>query len=308
MYNRGIEAFLAVVRTQNISKAAVQLHLSQTTVSKRLCVLEQELETILFERGKGLKTIRLTPAGENFAPMAERWDLLFRETQLLLSAGPRLSLSILTLDSIINSIFPALYTALSLHEPKIQLNVITAHSGEAYEEVDRRHVSVAFSLLERNHPNVIAAPCYSEPMVVLKPTEGPSAQPSLLHPGELDRSEELYIHWSTSFQLWHDKWWDPALPCKAQVDTAQLMLLFLQEPTQWAIMPLSVATKIHSQGRYAIFFLSDPPPDRVVYKLTHKYPKSSTVASLKIFDYYLEQVIKNEFSGLNLQQQTLVTL
>lgn len=298
MYNRGIEAFLAVIRTQNISKAAEQLNLSQTTVSKRLRVLEQEVDTVLFERGKGFKTIRLTPTGENFVAVAERWDLLYRETQAVLSAGPRLSLSILVLDSIISSIFPALYTALSHHEPKIQLNVITSHSVEAYEEVDRRHVNVAFSLLERNHPNVIVSPCYSEPMVVLKVSPAPFSQPGLVHSGELDRSHELYVRWSAGFQLWHDTRWDPSMTCTNQVDTARLMLLGLQEPGQWAIMPLSVALVSQRLGNFSIYFLSDPPPDRIVYKLTHKQPKSSTLASLIIFDQYLEQVIKSKFEGL----------
>ena len=298
MYNRGIEAFLAVVRTQNISKAADQLNLSQTTVSKRICVLEQEVETTLLERGKGLKTIRLTPAGENFVAVAERWDLLYRETQAVLSGGPRLSLSILVLDSIISSIFPALYNLLIHHEPKIQLNVVTSHSVEAYEEVDRRHVNVAFSQLERNHPNVMVSPCYSEPMVVLKVTPTPLSQPGLVHSAELNRSHELYVRWSTSFQLWHDSRWDPATPCLAQVDTARLLLLGLQKLGQWAVMPLSVALVSQKLGNYSLFFLSDPPPDRIVYKLTHKQPKSSTIASLKVFDHYLEQVIKSEFEGL----------
>jgi DNA-binding transcriptional LysR family regulator len=305
MYNRGIEAFLAVVRTQNISKAAEQLHLSQTTVSKRLRVLEQEVATVLFERGKGLKAIRLTPSGENFVALAERWDLLFRETQVALSSGPHISLSILMLDSIVSSIFPALYTALSRHEPKIQLNVVTSHSVEAYEEVDRRHVNVAFSQLERNHPNVIVSPCYSEPMVVLKLASTPFSQPGLLQPDELDRSHELYVRWSTSFQLWHDKRWDQSMPCMAQFDTARLLVLGLQEAEQWAIMPLSMAIASQKMGNYAMFFLSDPPPDRIVYKLTHKQPKSSTIASLKIFDHYLEQVIKSEFEGLIVHQPKL---
>lgn len=298
MYNRGIEAFLAVVRTQNISKAAEQLHLSQTTVSKRLCVLEQELETVLFERGKGLKLIRLTPAGENFVSMAERWDLLYCETQHTLAAGPQLTLSILILDSLINSIFPALYEALSRHEPKIQLSVITSHSGVAYEDIDRRNVNVAFSLLERNHPNVLATPCYSEPMVVLK--AGPASQPGAdrLHPDELDRRQELHLNWSPGYKLWHDKWWDPAIPCMAQVDTAQLMLLFLQKPEHWAIMPLSVAMRAQRKGTHSLYYLTDPPPDRVVYKLVHKHPKSSTLASLRIFDQYLDQVLQTEFAGL----------
>ncbi|TWH47367.1 Transcriptional regulator [Sporomusa sp. KB1] len=36
MYFPGIEAFLAIVRTESISKAAELLHLSQATVSYRL--------------------------------------------------------------------------------------------------------------------------------------------------------------------------------------------------------------------------------------------------------------------------------
>lgn len=296
MYNPGIEAFLAVVRTQNLSRAAIQLNLAQSTVSKRLKVLEQEIGTVLFERGKGFKSIRLTPAGEAFITIAERWDSLLRETQILHSGGPQLSLSILTLDSLINSTFPALYRALSHHEPKIRLKVVTSHSVEAYEEVERRHVEVAFSLLERTHPNVVVEKCYTEPMVVLQVASSPQAEPQMIHPQELDPNQELYVRWGPSFQLWHDKWWDPSYHGQPQLDTAQLLLLFLQEAKQWAIMPLSVAKRAQAKGKYAIYYLSEPPPDRVVYKLTHKQPKASTEASLKVFDHYLESVVKNEFS------------
>ena len=51
MYALGIEAFLAVVRTQNVSRAAEQLNLSQSALSKRLRVLEQEFGANLIERG-----------------------------------------------------------------------------------------------------------------------------------------------------------------------------------------------------------------------------------------------------------------
>jgi DNA-binding transcriptional LysR family regulator len=50
-----IQAFLAVVSNQSLTKAAEILHLSQSSVSHRLKNLEQELDLILIERGKGLK-------------------------------------------------------------------------------------------------------------------------------------------------------------------------------------------------------------------------------------------------------------
>ncbi len=66
MYFPGIEAFLAIVKTENLSKAAEFLHLSQATVSYRLKTLEQEMGGLLVERRKGVSQIRLTPKGANF--------------------------------------------------------------------------------------------------------------------------------------------------------------------------------------------------------------------------------------------------
>lgn len=300
MYALGIEAFLAVVRTQNISQAAKMLNLAQSTTSKRLKILEQELGTALFERGKGLKSIRLTTYGEQFIDLAERWDSLWQETQLLQPGKPKLALSIGTLDSIINSIFPSLYNALSQHEPKLSLKIVTSHSPDLYEEVERRNVDVAFSLLERTHPNVILEKCYTEPMVVLRPSMSSQSKAEFIHPHELDPNHELYVSWNPVYRIWHDRWWPPASPGQTKVDTTQLVLYILKKVEQWSIVPLSVAKAALSKGNFAIFYLTDPPPERICYKMKHKYPKSSTVEALKIFDYYLDILVQNEFGDASM--------
>jgi len=56
MDHRSIDTFMAVARTRNVSQAAEQLNLSQSAVSKRVKMLEQELGIVLFERVKGNKT------------------------------------------------------------------------------------------------------------------------------------------------------------------------------------------------------------------------------------------------------------
>ena len=152
MFNPGIEVFLAIVRTRNISRAAEQLNLSQSTVSKRLKVLEQEINAILFERGKGNKVLSLTLAGEEFIDLAERWQSLWRETQFLHGASSNLFLSIGTLDSMNYAVFPSLYKALSQHIPRINLKIITSHSYDLYDLVEKRQVDIAFTLHRRNHP------------------------------------------------------------------------------------------------------------------------------------------------------------
>lgn len=295
MYALGIEAFLAVARTQNISRASESLNLAQSTMSKRLKVLEQELGVMLIERGKGLKSIRLTPAGEAFIEIAERWDALVRETKILQTEGPKLTLSIGSLDSINYAVFPWLYRKLNQHQPKLSLQVITAHSGELYEMIERRKVDVAFTLQERVHPHVIVEKCYTEPMVGLRITAPEHREHELVHPKELDPDYELYVRWGPSYQIWHDYWWNPICPGRVHIDTAQLILSFLSDVNQWAIVPLSVAKIALAKGNFSIFGLSENPPDRVCYKIRHKNTKASIVEGIKILDGYLQLLLEKEF-------------
>ena len=57
-----LEAFVAVAKYKNFSKAARELFLTQPTVSAHIQNLEKELGTILFNRNN--KCITLTKSGE----------------------------------------------------------------------------------------------------------------------------------------------------------------------------------------------------------------------------------------------------
>lgn len=290
MNHLGIEAFLAVVRTQNITKASEQLHLAHSTVSKRIRVLEEEVGAILIERGKGLKSVHLTPTGEYFAELAERWDSLNHEMTLLQSESLKMVLSIGVLDTMINSFFPSLYAKLIQHQYQYRLKIITGHSAENYDLIERRQVDVAFSLLEQTHQSVQVEKCLAEPLVILRTAAFAQTPPQIYHPTDLDSSYELYLRWSPSYQLWHDTYW-ASNTNRIQLDTSQLIVNLLREDKFWAIVPLSVAKSALQRGNFSICYLSDPPPERYIYKLTHKYPKASTVESLKIFDHCLQCVL-----------------
>lgn len=61
MEYRVLKYFLAVVREENMSRAAQVLHLTQPTLSRQIAQLEDELGAKLFERGN--RAITLTHAG-----------------------------------------------------------------------------------------------------------------------------------------------------------------------------------------------------------------------------------------------------
>ena len=94
-----IQAFLSVVRCRNISRAAEELFVSQTAITYRLKNLEQEMGVRLLDRGRGMKSISLTPAGDDFLSVAERWDALWKETELLKQEGDKLALNFGAVES-----------------------------------------------------------------------------------------------------------------------------------------------------------------------------------------------------------------
>lgn len=293
MNHLSIEAFLAVVRTQNISKASEQLHLAQSTLSKRIQVLEQEVGVPLIERGKGIKTIHLTPTGEHFVGLAERWISLSREMNILQSSAPALTLSIGVIDSVINSFFSSLCDRLQQHQQDCRLKITTSHSSDLYALVEQRQVDVAFSLLEQNHQSVAVSKCLAEPYVILRTAAFTANPPHLYQAADLNPNHELYVRWGPTFQLWHDAQWAPNKN-RIQLDTAQLIIHLLRNDNFWSIVPLSVAKNALHRGDFSISQLADPPPERIVYKLTHKYPKASTVESLKVFDRCLQAVLAEQ--------------
>jgi len=291
MNNLGMDTFLALVRTQNVSRAAEQLNVTQSTVSKRLKLLEEEIGTVLFERVKGNKTFRLTPAGEALVEVAERWLSVWHEMQSLQSVRPKLSLSIGALDSLNYAFFPTLYQALSRHTPKINLKVLTSHSPDLYDLIERKEVDVAFTLLRRENPNVLVEKCFTEPMVGLRMGAAGGSELKEVHPHDLDPNDELFFFGGPNYQVWHDQWWDPYSPGMIRLDTSQLIFSFFSDERQWAIVPLSVARKARKSGHYRIFHLSEPPPDRICYQIKHRYPRASTVASIKVLDQYLRALL-----------------
>ncbi len=67
---RQLRYFVQTAETLSFSKAAKMLYVSQSTLSQQIQQLEQEFNTLLFQRNS--HTVRLTEAGEELLPLAVR--------------------------------------------------------------------------------------------------------------------------------------------------------------------------------------------------------------------------------------------
>jgi len=79
---RHLRYFVAVAEAENVSRAALKLHVSQPALSRQIRDLEEELGFALLERSA--KSVRLTEAGTTF--QGEACAVLQRVEEALKSA------------------------------------------------------------------------------------------------------------------------------------------------------------------------------------------------------------------------------
>lgn len=70
MDTRHLQYILTIAQKQNMTKAAEELYISQSSLSQYLAKLEQEIGVPLFERTRS--RMLLTPAGELYVKAAQR--------------------------------------------------------------------------------------------------------------------------------------------------------------------------------------------------------------------------------------------
>ena len=132
---RVLRYFLAVVREQNISRAAESLHLTQPTLSRQIADLEAELGQPLFERGRRLA---LTEAGvmlrhraEEAVALVDRIEADFRHAE---DVGGTLAIG-----SGVYAAGSEVIRALeefSLRYPKVQYEIYTNSADTLRERLD----------------------------------------------------------------------------------------------------------------------------------------------------------------------------
>ncbi|MCF0110629.1 MAG: LysR family transcriptional regulator [Erysipelotrichaceae bacterium] len=118
---RTLRYFLMVSRLESISEAARALHITQPTLSRQMAALEEELGTVLFERGNRSSKLSLT----------EKGMLLRRRAEEIISLSDKTEYEIAETEEIRGEI----------------------HIGAA-ETVGMKHLVRWISLYQKEYPNV----------------------------------------------------------------------------------------------------------------------------------------------------------
>lgn len=285
-----VETFLTVVSYGNITSAAESLFVSQSTVSNRIQLLERELGIHLMIRKKGHRNIELTPHGEAFIPLATKWVSLWRDTQNLKSHANIQTLSIASVDAVNNYTFVPLYHQHMERYPEIKLSINTHHSTEIHTLLENHTIDLGFVYSQVRYPDIISKPIYRELMYLICHKD--SNYHDKIHPDQLKPEDEVFLRWGTDIQHWHDRHWATDRYNLVTVNTGSMLQYYLKTPGRWAIAPMSVVqaiTKTNSDITY--YSMEDAPPPRICYQLSHRYPKSTQINAIRIFEEEMKDYI-----------------
>ncbi|PBC00627.1 LysR family transcriptional regulator [Mesorhizobium sp. WSM3860] len=184
MHPRLLKTYLAVARTRNVTRAAGEVNLAQSSVSDQIQALEAELGARLFTRSR--QGLELTPAGEALKPYAEELLALADDARAAIDATKAEtagSLSIGALETIASAKLPGWLADFQAGHPDIDIRLKIAGSGELRRRLGEGGIDVAFCFdrLGASEPDERFArrAVAAEPLVLIAPPGGNRADVDL---------------------------------------------------------------------------------------------------------------------------------
>ena len=168
---RHFEAFLAVARLGNFTRAAAALHVSQPALTVQVKHLEHTLGVRLFDRSS--RAVSLTDAGRALVAPAER---LLSDLEALLdhasgvAAHRRGLVTIAALPSVAAGILPQAIRTLSERHDGITVRVRDVVGARILELVKSGDADFGIGTLTRPDPDVTADVLFKDRMCVFTPT------------------------------------------------------------------------------------------------------------------------------------------
>lgn len=277
---------VAVAQERNFGRAAQRCFVSQPALSVAIAKLEDELGTLLFERGKN--RIGITAVGQRIVEQAQRVLEESVRIKEIAQAGRNPLAGTLKLG-VIYTIAPYLLPDLipRLHElaPLMPLDIQENLTENLETELKSGRIDAAIVALPFAPPGVTAEFLYEEPFQVVVPREHKWAKRKAIHPDELAAEHTILLSVGHCFR---DQVLD-ACPELNRTDAHITRTSSLETVRNMVASGLGVSVlprdaltpKYYSNLVVPIPFTRPMPTRRVAIALRKSFPRPEAIAAIR---------------------------
>lgn len=161
---RQLEIFATIAKTDNVSRAAERLAMSQSAASNALVELEKAYDCPLFDRiGKSL---RLNATGQGLLPLAESLLAQARDVEAYLSGGKLGPVSVGATMTIGNYLATLIIADYMHQHPEAPVALHVANTDAIVERLLRYECDLGLIEGEVSHPDLLIEPWMDDELVV----------------------------------------------------------------------------------------------------------------------------------------------
>lgn len=204
-----LQAFIAITETGNFGQAAKKCGVTQSTISRQIQSLEQDLGLPLFHRSTQAK---LTLGGEKLLPRAQKicqeWSKASRECADLI-AGKQPELCVAAIHSVCAHYLPPILQQFCLDYPDVQLRVTALGSDRALKVLRDGLIDIAIVMNNRfltASADIELAILYEEQVDVLMAADHPLSKLKKIPPPELVKYPQIVFKDGYGMQRLVQEW------------------------------------------------------------------------------------------------------
>lgn len=173
----GIQAFVAIAELGGFSKAAEQLHVTQTALTRRVQKLEAYLNLRLFDRTT--RYVELTAVGREFLPQAKA---IVSEMTLAvgrlkdMSKHARGGFTLACVPTMASHVLPTAIRRYAEAYPGNRIRLIDTSAYEVRDAVLHGQAEIGIGVPTDRHPELLETPLLEEPLMFFCRVEHPLSQ------------------------------------------------------------------------------------------------------------------------------------
>lgn len=271
-----LQAFLAVAETGSFQEAARRCGVTQSTISRQVQSLENQLGLSLLRRHDRAK---LTPGGEVLLTRARRicqdWQQAVSDIEILLE-GRQPELCVAAIQSVCAYQLPSVLPQFLKDYPKVQLRVTALGSDRALKVLRDGLVDAAIVMNNRfltSNADMVVDPLYREPIAVLVSATHPLASLSAVRWEELAAFPQVVFKDGYGMQrLVQEQSSAHGLEAKIalELNTLDAFRGVVREGEFVALLPDSALEDVRSDARFAVLPLAEVSLEREVVFVTSR--------------------------------------